>query len=86
MECIKCKKKLDPHFGCDVCECAVCSRCEKCDVRLCRNCDNQSAFLNWFEKDGIEKPDVYWCEKCIKKHKKKATDQPSKKETPMEKY
>jgi len=70
MECIKCKKKIDPHFGCDVCECEKCSRCEKCDVRLCRNCDNQSAFLNWFEKDGIE---VYWCEKCIKKHKKKPT-------------
>ena len=46
------------------------SRCEKCDIRLCRNCDNTSTLLNWYEKDGIDKPDVYWCDKCIKKHKK----------------
>jgi hypothetical protein len=35
--------------------------------------------LNWFEKDGIENPDVYWCEKCIKKHKKKIKEEPSSK-------
>ena len=72
MECAKCKKKIDPHSRCDVCECDVCSRCEKCDIRLCRNCDNHSALLNWYEKDGCDKADVYWCEKCIKKHKKSA--------------
>jgi hypothetical protein len=67
---MKCKTKIPQHILCDVCECNLCSRCEKCDIRLCRNCDNSSAILNWYEKDGIESPDVYWCDKCIKKHKK----------------
>ena len=70
MECIKCKKSIPEHNKCDVCDCLVCSRCEKCDVRLCRNCDNVSNYLNWYEKNGDDSPDVYWCEKCIKKHKK----------------
>ena len=70
MDCVKCKTKLPAHSNCDVCECMLCSRCEKCDIRLCRNCDNTSTLLNWYEKDGLDKPDVYWCDKCIKKHKK----------------
>ena len=70
MECVKCKKNLPAHSGCDVCYCMICSRCEKCDIRLCRICDDNSALLNWYDKDGVEAPDVYWCDKCIRKHKK----------------
>ena len=69
--CKKCKKELPDHPLCDVCECNICSRCYNCDARLCRTCDNTTDYMKWFEKDGIDKPDVYWCEKCIKKHTKK---------------
>jgi hypothetical protein len=71
MECKQCKKSIQTHSGCSVMDCMMCSRCEKCDIRLCRNCDDRSNYLNWYEHNGVENEDVYWCEKCVKKHKKK---------------
>lgn len=44
-------------------------KCMRCKYRLCRKCDDSSMYLSWYEVNGVEEPDEYLCEKCIKKAK-----------------
>ena len=58
MKCKKCKKSIVGSY----------SKCEDCGVVLCMPCDNNSTYLSWFEVSvEVSVPDVYLCQKCIKK-------------------
>ena len=46
--------------------------CEDCNFQLCRECDDKSTLLSWYEPyEDYEQKDVYLCNKCIKRRKKK---------------